>query len=263
METPDFNKDRSAKFLSTAKNMVNFVDLDECQRGMYWKHETRAYSMELSFCSTEELAPFDEIHLFFKLITANCQPGTNRIRFNYDKEESDFSGFKHPIQGYYPISREPHIHSGHTYSNAAITWDRLYVSFPFQKKKGEDIIKYYVVPFLSYYYMVIAPIEAVEELLAVSSTLVIANVALLLTAGNYVFTLYEQAILIQIVVLLVSTLTLAYFTDSTWNIQLLLATLNAGVFVITLAVHWAIAYNRNNRIRGLIKAGKYSELKTI
>lgn len=263
MESPEFNKDKSAKFLSTAKNMVNFVDLEECERGKYWKHETRAYSMELSFCSTEQLAPFDEIHLFFKLITANCQPGTNRIRFIYDKEESDFSGFKHSIQGYHPISPDPHIHSGHSYSNAAITWDRLYISFPFQKKKSEDIIKYYIVPFLSYYYMVIAPIQEVEELLAISSTLVIANVALLLTAGNYVFTLYEQAILIQIVVLVVSTLILAYFTDSPWNIQFVLALFNAGVFVFTLCIHWIIANNTNNRIRSLIKAGKYSELKTI
>ena len=263
-ESPDFNKDRKAKFLSEAKNMVNFVDLDNCPRGTYWKHETRSYSMELSFCSTEQFAPFDEIHLFFKLITANCQPGTNRIRYHFDKHESDFSGFKHPIQGYYPITRNPNIHSGHSYSNAAITWDRLYVSFPFKKKKAEDIIKYYVVPFLSYYYMVIARIDAVEDLLAISSTLVIANVALLLTASNYVFTLSEQAILIQVVILVISTLILAYFSAITEvNIQLALALFNAGMFVVTLASHWAIAHKGNTRVQTLIKEGKYSELNTI
>ena len=262
-ESKDFNKDKKLPYLSQAKNMVNFVNFEDCPKGRYWKHETRTYSMEISFYATERLAPFDEIHLFFKLITANCQPGTNRIRFNYDESESDFAGFKHPIQGYCPLVEEPHVHCGHTYSNDGITWDRLYISMPFKRKKLEDTIKFYVVPFLSYYYMVIVNIDAVEELLAISSTLVIANVALLITVTNNVFAFYEQAILIQILILVGSTLILSYFNDNDFHTRILLAIANAVAFFVTLSAHWFVARKENNRIRGLISEGKYSELNTI
>ena len=267
-EGPAFNS-TTKDYLSDAKGLVNYVDID-CPRGMYWKHETRTFNMELTYQSTERLAPFDQIHLFFKLINDNCRPGSNRVKFIYNKDESDFSGMQKPISGYVPEKDkngdkilEPVINNEHSYSNADIVWDRLYISVSYQRQNWEEIVTFYVIPFLLYNYMIIKPIQSVPEaLLGVSSTLVIANVAFLIVYQNDVFTYYEQAVIAQIIVLILSTLTLAFF-DFGKNIRLLLGCFNFSVFVIILSFHIFSARKENKIVSDLIKKGDYKKLNTL
>ena len=245
--------------------------------------------MDLSFQSTERLAPFDQIHLFFKLITANCQPGTNRIKFIYKPEESDFSGMSHTVGGYHPIktlSRTytqtnilkngdlideykeelkvlPTINNKHSYANADITWDRLYISVAFRKSSFDDIITFYIIPYLLYNYMVIRSFEDnTEALLSVSSTLVIANVALLIVRQNNVFAYYEQSVLIQILVLIATTLVLSYY-EFTVILQQGLLLFNLLVFVITSSYHYISASRLNQRVTDHIRKGDYHLINTI
>jgi len=267
-ESPEWNRKVKEDFLSDAKNLVNNIDASDCPRFKYWKHETKTFSMELSFRSTERLAPFDQIHLFFKLITANCQPGTNRIRFVYNEAESDFSGMKHPINGFYPFTNEsgevvPIINQSHGYSNSETTWDRLYISVSFQKSALEQIITFYIVPYLLFNYMIIKPINNdVESLLGISSTLVIANVALLIVTSNNVFTFYEQAVLIQILTLIVATLIMGFVeTEEHSNtLQIVLGFANFGILVILFVCHYMIAWHENKRILTHIQRGEYAAL---
>ena len=267
-ESDDFNKHIKATYLSDAKNLVNTVDISKCPRGKYWKHETRTFNLELTFRTTERLAPFDQIHMFFKLITANCQPGTNRIKFVYNEVESDFSGMKHAVAGYHPITNkngivDPVVNNAHSFSNSIITWDRLYISVAFKKKGVQEIVTYYIVPFLLFNYMIIGKINYnTEALLGISSTLVIANVALLIVSQNNVFTFYEQAVLTQIVVLIIATLLLAYLNDSE-NMQSILALSNFAIFCLTLGAHSVMAKFENAKIHSHIRNGRYSELNTI
>ena len=137
-EDENFKKElKKASYLSDAKNLVNTVDISSCPRGQYWKHETRTFKMELSFQHTEHLAPFDQIHLFFKLVTANCKPGTNRMKFIYNHQESDFSGMKNAISGFLPftdkkkdavVTVNKEVEDAYSYSNhdaEAVSYDRL------------------------------------------------------------------------------------------------------------------------------------------
>lgn len=266
-EDPALNS-TTEEYLSDAKGLVNYVDINNCPQGMYWKYETRTFNMELTYQSTEHLAPFDQIHLFFKLITDNCRPGSNRVKFIYNEAESDCSGMKKTISGYIPEKNEkgeikPVINNNHNYSNSNTEWDRLYISVSYNRKNLEDVVTFYIIPFLLYNYMIIKPIQSnPEALLGVSSTLVIANVALLIVYQNDVFTYYEQAVIIQIIVLISSTLILAFF-DFEKNIRVVLCLFNFIVFLITLGFHMYSARKENKHVSDLIKKGDYKMLNTL
>ena len=259
--------DGKASYLSSVKNLVSCVNISDCLPGVYWKHETRTFTMELSYQCSKELAPFDELHLFFKLITANCRPGTDCIKFCYNEAESDFSGMKRPIAGYYPNKNGKDgvvvtVNDNHNYTNADIAWDRLYFSVNFKRYKLELIITFYVLPYLLYNFMIIREITETGDLLGISSSLVIANVALLIVSSNNVFTSCEQAVIAQVVMLILSTMIMAFLDIETTH-RIYLGIANGGIQILIFTYHYVTANRKNQHISKLILEGKYAELNTL
>merc|ERR1712238_518036 len=112
-------------------------------------------------------------------------------------------------------------------------------------------------------YMIIKPINNdVVFLFSISSTLVIANVALLIVTSNNVFTFYEQAVLIQILTLIVATLIMGFFDaeESSNILQIVLGFANFGILVILFVCHYMIAWHENKRILTHIQKGEYAAL---
>ena len=133
----------------------------------------------------------------------------------------------------------------------------------FKRNGFEGVITYYAVPFLLFNYLVIKPMESTEALLGVSSTLVIANVALLIVSKTNTLKFYEQAVLIQVVVLITATLFLAFFDHASHYIQLILAIANFVIFCLTTGFHYNLASNENTRILRCIKKGEYESLNLM
>jgi hypothetical protein len=269
-ETKDVHRGRRGNYLSDEKGLVKFVDINKCEPKMFWKFETRTYRMELSYKATEVYAPFDEMHIFFKLITANCRPGTNRVKFHYQEDESDYSGLKQPIQGHYPSNLDAkgnvvaRINSQHSYGSNDTSWDRLYVSIRFKSYKAQPILQYYVVPTLLFMYLVIHPFEESDNLLGVSSTLVLANVALLIIDGNNVFNYYEQAVLVQIVMIIIGTIVLLLIGERKSGVTIIcLTAVDFAVSCITVLLHWYTAKKRNGEINDAIEKNDFALLGTI
>ena len=111
--------------------------------------------------------------------------------------------------------------------------------------------------------MIIKPINNdVDSLLSISSTLVIANVALLIVTSNNVFTFYEQAVLIQILTLIVATLIMGFVdTEEHSNtLQLVLGLANFGILFVLFVSHYMITWHENKRILTHIQKGEYEAL---
>jgi len=208
----------------------------------------------------------------FKLITANCQPGTNRIKFRYNKNESDFSGFKHPIAGYNPLTDmnvkvQSIISESHCFSHSLVSWDRFYISAPFSRNGYEQIVTYYVVPFLLNYYLIVPPVDGEtasgEFTLEISAVIVIADVGLLIVSQVSIFTLHVQSVLIQIVVLIFITMTLVHFDDNSRRCRKILAITNLAIATSVLCLHYKMAKNKNAKVLDHIKRGDFIKVNTV
>jgi len=262
----------SHEFLSDDENIVSSISLDTCPPNTFWKHETRTYIMELSLKTNQHFAPFDELYLFFKLITCNCQPGSCHVYWNYMKDESSFHGMQQMVGGYIPVKNEegivePMINKKHKMNIDGQQWDRLYVSVRFKKDWTQDVIQFYVVPFLTFCYIPIRNFESADDLLAVSSTLVIANVALLIVTQHKVFSFSEMSIIIQIILLLVSTILLALYSNygdaDLTPLQRALLLIDGIAFVVTLSAHYLVARHRNLAIFEAVTTGNFDVIDTV
>jgi len=261
------------EFLSDDENLVSCVSYDSCEPNQFWKHETRTYVMELSLKTNQHIAPFDELYLFFKLINCNCQPGACHVYWNYMAEESSFQGMQQPVGGYVPVKDaitgavQPVINKKHKMNIDGQQWDRLYVSVRFQKDYRQDLLQFYIVPFLTFIYIPIRNFEGPDDLLAVSSTLVIANVALLIVTQHKVFSFSEMAVIIQIILLLCATIILTlnsnYGAPGMDNLQRFLLYFDLAVFVITLTTHYFYARSRNLIIAKGVKEGDFSVIDCV
>jgi hypothetical protein len=266
----------SNDYLSDKKGLVKSVDISACTPKKYWKFETRTHNMELSYKSTDYLAPFDSLHFFVKLITADCRPGTNRIKFIYNNEESDYGGMKQTIAGFEPVKNmkgnlEPTINRKHTFQNKGVSWDRLYVSKEYKTKTFQSIFQYYVVPTLLFGFMIIRPFDSADSLLGVASTLIIANIALLIVVRDNFFTFNEQAVLAQIIMLAVGTIILAsnfdpnVEDDDSTELILRIALGVADLVTISLVLlyHYVTAERINLEVREAVAKGDFKILETL
>jgi len=277
------------EYLSEKKNLKDFVTIEDCERdkNKYWKHETRTFSMELTFTSKQEFAPFDEMFFFFKLITDNCKPGTEYIKFRYNKIDSDFIGMDCNKLGIYPsipfqndgiqddgnqdkdvIDSNPHIFENHTYygDDTSVVWDRMYICFFYKKNKMERVLTYYIMPYLLFYYMVIQNLG--DSMLGTSSSLVLANVALLIVSQNKIFAFYEMAVVIQILILIIATLIMAATENQEdaevpLEIRLYLGIANGVIALALPSAQYCYAHYQNEKICGYLKEGDYKKLGVV
>jgi len=269
-EVPDLEKRvERASYLSEEKNMVKCVDINNCPRGRFWKHETKTFQCELSFLHTEECAPFNQIHLYLVLITANCHPGTSRIKFKLNKEESDFTAMAKDVPGFrvQKINGKPDMYIGgggvneieRIYKHSDTSWDRIYVAASFKRQDSEDLITYYLAPFLLFNYMIIRPIHETDILLSISSTLVIANVALLIVKQNNCFTYCEKSVLTEIIALVLVTFVLAY-VDQHKNLSIIICISNFALMGFTFAFHYCWASQANLATHKNVMEGNFSTI---
>lgn len=262
------------EFLSDDEDLVSVISLDDCPPNTYWKHETRTYIMELSLKTNQHIAPFDELYLFLKLINCNCQPGSCHVYFKYMNAESDISGMQKAVGGYLPVKNKrglvaPVINTNIKMDIDGQQWDRLNISVRFRKDYRQDILQYYIVPFLMFLYIPIRNFGSPDDLLGVSSTLVIANVALLIVTQHKVFSFAEMAVLIQIISLLLATIILAVneenFTEDSImsTTQKTLIILNIIIFALTTGGQFFYARSKNMAVCKAVESGDYEALQTV
>ena len=193
-----------------AHNLVKTIDIRSCEVGQFVKCESHTLDVELIYTSTEEFAPFDEAHLFLKVMTSDGRPGTESIRFVYDETETSFKGAEVPVGAFYPVDKKVLINHLTNVKVGSATWDRLYLSTRFRRYMLQDMIKYYLVPTLVFVFVVVQPFADTADLISVAATLVLANIALLFVASSHVLTYKEYAVLTQIICISAAAVTLSF-----------------------------------------------------
>lgn len=259
-------------YVSDEQGLVSCISVD-IPKNKFWKQETRTYIMELSLSTNQSLAPFDELYLFFKLINCNCQPGASHVYWKLIKEECSYDGLKKPVGGYLPVMDDKNevdvtINQKHKMDISAQQWDRIYFSVKYRKKHVQDLLMYYFIPFMTFAYVPIRNFESSDNLLVVSSTLVIANVTLLIVTKHKVFSFSEMAVLVQIMMLIVATLILAadernFESDEMTSTQLILLILDTSVFLLVTCGQYIIAKKMNEKISKAVKNGDFNAIDCV
>ena len=252
-------------------NLVKTIDIHTCEVGQFFKCESHTLDVELIYSSTEQYAPFDEAHLFLKVMTSDGRPGTESIRFVYDEEDTSFKGAEVPVGAFYPVDKKVLINHLTNIEVGTTSWDRLYLSTRFRRYMMQDLIKYYLVPTLVFVFVVVQPFADKADLISVASTLVLANIALLFVASSHVLTYREYAVLTQIICISVAAVTLS-FEDAVVSVtaQAGLGNLQIGLLigdiVIELAMivfQFARARAKNNAALEAIKQNDFTKIDTL
>mmetsp|Transcript_32763 Transcript_32763/g.49378 ORF Transcript_32763/g.49378 Transcript_32763/m.49378 type:complete len:317 (+) Transcript_32763:339-1289(+) len=222
----------------------------------YWKHEVKTLVLECSYEHQEEVAPFDELYLVMKIITSSCHPGTELIRFNFKKDESFFDGMKKSFQGFYPKpGTKPDTMNNDVTTGvaAAQVYSRLYIWSVYTTRPWECLLSHYVIPYLLFVFMVVGtPDQHPERLVGIASTLVVANVALLIVSDNRVFSYKEQAVLLQIVLVVGSTFFLVIFGYH-MKLRIILGCIDGAILIILLLLHPYRASQKNKLLLKKVK----------
>jgi hypothetical protein len=225
------------------------------------KCESCTMIIDVSYYTEERHAPFDTIHLFFKLATTG-QPGTEYIDFIFDKEDSNFQGYNVIGGGYYPILDEPIINNVFIlYDQLKIRYSRLYLILSYKHNWISDVVKYYIIPNTLMLLLVIVEIHSNTELISIASTLILADIALLFTIPTRSYISFmEYSLIIHILFKLLSTYILLEF--NTKIIRIFLGCLSILTGCITFTYQYSKAFLKNKKILKGIHNNDYNELKT-
>lgn len=225
------------------------------------KCESKTIIVDVSYYTEERHAPFDTIHIFFKLCTTG-QPGTENIVFVYDSPDSNFQGYNVIGSGYYPIFKKPKISSiTIKYDKLNIQYSRLYFILSYQHNWIADVVKYYIIPTILMLLLVIVEIKDKQQQISIASTLVLADIALLFTIPTRSYISFmEYSIIINILFMLTSTYLLLEFHTKQHRLSLGLTSVCLGTF--TFLYHYGRSYISKKKILKGINNKDYSDLNT-
>ena len=258
---------RPAKIICNKRKKKAYITKNELENHpeMYWKYETNTFVVECSYANGEEVVPFDEIHLMIVVIVADSRDGSQSIRFNIKKNECQFNGMKEPIQGFSP-KKDPDVVCSDLSAEGEMKYSRIIVCTTYGKSPWECVFTYYLIPYTLFFFIVLAPHDEDFDLIETSSTLVLANVALLIVTQNNVFSFCERAVLCQIVILIAATFLLTVF-GYTETIRITLAAIDVSVLIIILSYDIYRAKKKNQDLlkklmKDASKAGIFSIRKS-
>jgi len=231
--------------------LESITKTDICSQ-KYWKIEMKSFVVECKYESNEQVAPFDELHLVLKMIVANCRHGTQMIRFECKEDECIFNGLERNVLGFYPKSKPQILRNNpdaiHEDDETKIdSWSRFTIFATYKSNPWESLLSHYLIPYTLFFFIVLSPYEDSESLISTSSTLVLANVALLIVSQNNVFTYCEQAVLLQIVILIFSTVLLVML-ECTTTLRMILLIVDVTILCILILCHKLLAVRVNKRV---------------
>lgn len=237
------------------------------REGNFIKCEKYVMTLTTALHTVKKHKPYDQLYLFLKLAT-DGRPGTEQTRFVFDRADSGFNGFSKPIGGYNPIDSEPTINSiniqfseGEEQSGV---YPRVYVSMRYGKPIFTNVLKFYMIPAAIFVLLVIDRVEG-ADLLGISSTLILADIALLFVTSDNVMTFQEQAVIINIVMLLVATLVLRLVSFDLVDFGVVAFSMvgaNVAVNVIVCLVQFFMARKEQKRVHDLVSSDDFAKAAT-
>lgn len=253
------------------KNHVRSIPKEELEKStnkdQYWKVEIYGFVVECSYMTRLEVSPFNELHLILKLMVSHSSDGMDLIRFQPSVKESFLTGFKSSLQGFSPKKGTHPVMMNNCVdlsNKSEESYSRLMVSAIYRRSHWEYVLSHYIIPYLLFGFMVLSPEQDVD-ILATSTTLVLSNVALLIVTQNNVFSYHEQAVLLQLVLLIVSTVVLVLYGYTIQN-RIMFASIDALMFLMLVLTHPLIARSWNIQVheeitKKLQESGNHSNKK--
>lgn len=223
--------------------------------------------------------PFDEIFAFFKIAT-DGRPGTESIKMFFHESDSSFVAFRKQIRDYVPIG-DPiplDIAMSHEYKNGGgPSYPRVYLVQRFRHQPFEDVVKFYTLPSLLPLLLFFTAkdgagsYDSTVETIALSSGLILADVALLFVNKSPTMTFSEQSLLFNLAYLILGTVSCSAISMSqveslshVYNVCLYvfisLSVVLAGLMAI---VHRAIATRSNDAIAKYLNERNFDLLNDL
>jgi hypothetical protein len=219
-----------------------------------FKIEKYCMNLVLTYVTNPIYDPFDDIYLFVKIATTG-KPGTECTYFYFDENDCGFSGLERDIGSYSPLGKHQvtTVSFGHEYEGS---YPRVYLSQRIYHHSFEDSIKFYLFPPLMCILMLAFPAGDRDNLLSLSGGYILADVALLFTAGDSdVMTRKERALIFNIIMLAIATLLVA---SKTYGGDLARQIMGVSIVSINLLMFVSDkceAMLRNNKIAKAVENG--------
>jgi len=233
------------------------------------KCESYTMITESTYYTQEMHAPFDTIFIIVKIITTG-QPGTEYMSILEDTDDSNFQGYRTIGGSYKPLWND--IKDNVIVKKVSVKYDeitdvtypRIYVILPFKHEWRSDVVKYYAIPCVMYMLLIFIKITEKNDLIGISSSLVLANIALLFTMEKAsVITFKEQIVIVQIFYILGSTLILLSLTLNTLITRIVLGSCNFMTTCICFGTHYYISRCASKAIRSELDNNDFSSLHTM
>ena len=232
------------------------------------KCESYTMITESTYYTQEMHAPFDTIFVILKIITTG-QPGTEYISIMEDVHDTNFQGYRTIGGSYKPLWND--IENNVIVKKVSVEYDeitnvtypRIYVILPFKHEWKSDVVKYYAIPCVMFVLLIFTEISD-HDLISISSSLVLANIALLFTMEKAsVITFKEQIVIFQIFYILVSTLILLSPTLNTLVTRIVLGSCNFFMTCLTFGAHYYCSRRASERVRRELDNNDFSSLHTM
>lgn len=189
-----------------------------------------------------------------------------QTRFVFDHNDSGFNGFSKPIAGYKPIDDQPTINSidlkvaeGEDDNGV---YPRMYISMRYGRPVFTNVLKFYMIPAAIFVLLVIEKVEG-ADLLGISSTLILADIALLFVTSDVVMTFQEQAVILNIVMLLVATMILQFvdFENTDFSVvAIAMVAVNLGLNFAIFLLQFLVARKEQKRVHALVTSDDFAKV---
>lgn len=219
--------------------------------------------------------PFDEIFAFFKMAT-DGRPGTEYITMKFDDSDSSFVAFRKAIRDYIPLD-DPvalDVDMSHEYKEATgPTYPRVYLFQRLKHRSFADFIKFYVLPsllpLLLFFTAGDGSKDNIIETIALSSGLILADVALLFVNNSPTLTCNEQSLIFNLAYLIIGSIASSIIGDSSVRgetyraTMIIFVSLSLPLSLLLAMFHKAKAKRDNQKLVESLKARNFDYMKDL
>mmetsp|Transcript_16726 Transcript_16726/g.31694 ORF Transcript_16726/g.31694 Transcript_16726/m.31694 type:complete len:407 (-) Transcript_16726:89-1309(-) len=219
--------------------------------------------------------PFDEIFTFFKIAT-DGRPGTEYLTLKFHDDDSSFVAFRKQVRDYVavddPVALD--VDMSHEYNESSgPTYPRVYLFQRFRHRSLEDFLKFYLLPSCLPILLIFSAqdngSDSIIETVALSSGLILSDIALLFVNDSPDLTFSEQSLIFNLAYLIFGSIFSSIIGDTNSISEkyrfsvIVVVTLSMPLSMLLAMYHRYIAEKDNKAIVNYLKKQNFDKLKDL